>query len=191
LIPGVPSIFVGAHLSNWEIAGTGLARHLGGLNTIYSPIGIPEIDKLLVAFRGESGANYLERNLASIKTVYAGMEAGRGVALLIDRRIDNGEPVNFFGRATTTTSLPAKLAIRFNAPIIPVDAVRVTARHFVVTLFPPIMAKDFPGPEPVKAMTQAVMDAIERSIRRSPDTWFCGQTRWKNAKVKEPAMEPA
>jgi lauroyl/myristoyl acyltransferase len=53
------------------------------------------------------------------------------------------------------------------------------------------MAKDFPGPEPVKAMTQAVMDAIERSIRRSPDTWFCGQTRWKNAKVKEPAMEPA
>jgi len=191
LIPGVPSIFVGAHLSNWEIAGTGLARHLGGLNTIYSPIGIPEIDKLLVVFRGESGANYLERNLASIKTVYSGMEAGKGVALLIDRRIDGGEPVNFFGRATATTSLPAKLAIRFNAPIVPVDAKRVTARHFIVTLFPPIMAKDFPGPERVGAMTQAVMDAIERSIQRSPDTWFCGQTRWKIPKVKKPAMEPA
>jgi KDO2-lipid IV(A) lauroyltransferase len=175
-----PSIFVGGHLSNWEIGVIALCRHLGGLNTLYSPIGVPVIDAQLQAFRSQTGANYLERSKASLRTIFDGMEAGRSVAMLIDQRVATGPTVNFFGRPALASSLPARLAIRFNAPIIPVDGSRITPRHFVIRLHTPIRPDEYPLQDQTQAMTQAMMTAIEGFVRRSPDVWFCNKARWRD-----------
>lgn len=178
---GKPSVFVGGHISNWEVGVVALCRHLGGLNTIYSPIGVPVIDKQLQAFRADSGAQYLVRNRTSLRTIFDDMEKGRSVAMLIDQRVATGPTVNFFGRPALASSLPARLAMRFNVPIIPVDGSRITPSHFVIRLHAPILPDDFPVEGQAQAMSQAMMSAIETFVRRSPENWFCNKARWREA----------
>ena len=177
-----PSIFVGGHLSNWEVGVVALCRHLGCLNTLYSPIGVPTIDKQLQSFRAATGATYLERNGASLRTIFDGMEGGRSVAMLVDQRVATGPTVNFFGRPALASSLPARLAQRFNAPIIPVDGSRVSPRHFLIRLHTPIHPNGFPPDDLLSEhMTQAMMSAVEHFIRRSPEVWFCNKARWRES----------
>ncbi len=176
-----PSVFVGGHLSNWEVGVVALCKHLGGLNTLYSPIGVPAVDRQLQHYRGKTGANYLERNRSSLRTIFDDMEAGRSVAMLIDQRVAAGPTVNFFGRPALASSLPARLAMRFGVPIIPVDGSRITPHHFVVRLHDPIRALEYPAEIREQEMTQAMMTAIEAIVRRSPDVWFCNKARWKDS----------
>jgi len=182
-----PSVFVGGHLSNWEIGVVALCRHLGDLNTIYSPIGVPVVDEQLQAFRAETGANYLERNKASLRAIFDDMAEGRSVAMLIDQRVATGPTVNFFGRPALASSLPARLSMNFNVPIIPVDGSRITPRHFVIRLHAPILPDDFPLEGRAQGMTQAMMTAIESFVRRSPDVWFCNKARWRESELSGPS----
>jgi KDO2-lipid IV(A) lauroyltransferase len=176
---GKPSVFVGGHHSNWEIGVVALCRHLGGLNTIYSPIGVPVIDRQLQAYRAETGAQYLPRNSSSLRTIFDDMEKGKSVAMLVDQRVATGPTVNFFGRPALASSLPARLAMRFNVPIIPVDGARITPSHFRVRLHQPIYPDDFPVESQAQAMSQAMMTAIEMFLRESPENWFCNKARWR------------
>lgn len=175
-----PSVFVGGHHSNWEVEVVALCRHLGGLNTIYSPIGVPVIDRKLQMYRAETGAQYLPRNSSSLRTIFDDMEKGKSVAMLIDQRVATGPTVNFFGRPALASSLPARLAMRFNVPIIPVDGTRITPSHFRVRLHKPIYPDDFPEKGQALAIAQAMMTAIETFLRKSPEVWFCNKARWRD-----------
>ncbi|MBL8906734.1 MAG: hypothetical protein JNM20_08660 [Rhizobiales bacterium] len=175
-----PSVFVGGHLSNWEVGVVALCKRLGGLNTLYSPIGAPAVDRQLQFFRAKTGANYLERNRSSLRAIHDDMEAGRSVAMLIDQRVAAGPTVTFFGRPALASSLPARLAMRYSVPIIPVDGSRITPHHFVIRLHQPIRPDDYPADIQEQAMTQAMMTAIENIVRRSPDVWFCNKARWRD-----------
>ena len=191
---GRPAVFVGGHISNWEIGVVALHRQLGALNTVYSPIGVPVIDRQLQEFRAETGAQYLERNRTSLRTIFDDMAVGRSVAMLIDQRVASGPTVNFFGKPALASGLPARLAIRFNVPVIPVDGSRITPRHFVVRLHAPINPEAFPLDGRAQMMTQAMMTAIEGFVRRSPENWFCNKARWRDtapASPSEAAESPA
>jgi KDO2-lipid IV(A) lauroyltransferase len=180
-LPGSgPSVFVGGHLSNWEVGVVALCKHLGGLNTLYTPIGVPAVDQQLQFFRARTGATYLERNRSSLRTIFDDMEAGRSAAMLIDQRVANGPTVNFFGRPALASNLPARLSMRFNVPIVPVDGSRLTPHHFVIRLHKPIRPTDYPDESREQDMTQAMMTAIEEIVCRSPDVWFCNKARWKD-----------
>lgn len=184
-----PCVFVGGHLSNWEMGVIALCKHLGGLNTLYSPIGVAAVDQQLQFFRAKTGANYLERNRSSLRTIFDDMESGRSVAMLIDQRVATGPTVNFFGRPALASSLPARLAMRFNVPIVPVDGSRLTPHHFVVRLHEPIRPDEHPAESREQDMTQAMMTAIEAIVRRSPDVWFCNKARWKDTSSAMPAAD--
>jgi KDO2-lipid IV(A) lauroyltransferase len=188
---GKPSVFVGAHHSNWEVGVVALCRHLGGLNTIYSPIGVSVIDRKLQIYRAETGAQYLPRNSSSLRTIFDDMEKGKSVAMLIDQRVATGPTVNFFGRPALASSLPARLAMRFNVPIIPVDGTRITPSHFRVRLHKPIYPDDFPEEGQALAMSQAMMTAIETFLRESPEDWFCNKARWRGSDTAATTAENA
>ena len=170
-----------------------LHRHLGGLNTLYSPIGVPVIDRQLQIYRAETGAQYLQRNRSSLRTIFDDMEKGNSVAMLIDQRVATGPTVNFFGRPALASSLPARLAMRFNVPIIPVDGSRITpsisssgsTSRSTLTTFRSIARN---------GDAQAMMTAIEAFVRRSPENWFCNKARWRDtapASPREAAEAPA
>jgi KDO2-lipid IV(A) lauroyltransferase len=105
------------------------------------------------------------------------LEQGRSLAFLMDQRVKSGVEVSFFGRKSIMTSFPARLALRFRCPIVPIDMERRDGHRFHMAfrspIYPPVEAA---GAE--QRMTQAIATEFERIIRRSPETWFCNKRRW-------------
>lgn len=172
------AVFVGGHLSNWELGILALVRELGELNAIYTPIGVSELDRRLQAFRAETGGTYLPKTPASLRTIYQNLSEGRSVAMLVDQYVATGLKVNFLGHPSIAPALPARLAIKFDIPIIPVDGMRISPTHFVVRLHEPIFPQSFDKADREWAMTQQMMSSIEDFIRKSAGSWFCNKARW-------------
>lgn len=174
-----PVVLVGAHFSNWEVtpfACTPLTREG---HIVYSTVGNPIIDGLILRARNETGCVYIEKT----KAVRLAMEAirnGESVAMLVDQRVSSGVEVEFFGKPTLVTDLPARLAIRFSTPIIAADTQRLPGGEFRVTFHPPLYADGTLSREvQVLDLTQRMSREIEAIIRQDPAAWFCLKRRWK------------
>jgi len=174
-----PAIYIGAHLGSWELIPLVFQRHSRPLTIMYSQIDHPLLDRLFLSQRQKTGGKYVEKNEA-LKACLKAMQKGESVALLVDQRVDAGVEVDFFGRPSIFTPLPARLARRFNCPIIPCEAVRVAPGHLQVTFHAPIWPSTERGVQTDVELTQEMARAIEDSIRRNVDTWFCNKRRWAN-----------
>lgn len=179
-----PAIYIGAHLGSWELVPIVLQRNSNPVTIIYSLVDIPLIDRLFLSLRRKTGASYVEKSEA-LRACMKAMQRGESVALLVDQRVESGIEVDFFGRMSVFTPLPARLALRFNCPIIPCEAVRVSPGQIQVNFHAPILPSPERGKDAEIELTQKMANAIEDAISRNPDTWFCNKRRWK--KQRPPA----
>jgi KDO2-lipid IV(A) lauroyltransferase len=145
------------------------------------------IDRLILRARQETGCGYIEKGKAVRLSVDA-MRKGECVAMLVDQRVTSGVEVDFFGRPTLVTDLPARLAIRFSTAVIPGDAQRLPGGDFLVTLYPPLFPDGgLPADQQARDLTQRMSKAIEAIIRRDPAAWFCTKRRWRTPRVRDAA----
>lgn len=172
-----PLIFVGAHLGSWEMIPLFLNKNGIHLTIIYTKFGTNYMDGKLLMVRGLTGADYIEKELA-VRSAMRAMKKGRSVALLVDQRVSTGVEVEFFGRKSIVTKLPARLALRFKAHIIPVGIERKAKDHFHISFGRAIAPAIYDGAGAEGAITQRMMNSLEAMIRGSPETWFCNTRRW-------------
>lgn len=173
-------IFVSAHLANWEIPAGYAARHLGlSIIGLYTPQQNPWIDQILKNQRQALGYNLLSR-YDKLQLLLRHLAKGGSVALLTDQRFDTGEPVPFFGREMLTTTTPARLALRFKRPLLPVQIERQPNSHFRITVHPPIRPEDPSADlsEQIISMTRQLNQHFEEWIRANPGQWLCSKRRW-------------
>jgi Kdo2-lipid IVA lauroyltransferase/acyltransferase len=174
-----PAIFVTAHLANWEIAAA--AGVLAGfpLSVVYTPIENPWIDRLLYRYRRALGCKLIARDDA-LRPLMRELAAGRSIGLLVDQRVDSGEPVPFFGIDKLTTLVPARLALRFGCDLIPVRVERLVGARFRVTGYEPVIrgGAGLSEHEQVLEMTRQVNALLESWITDAPAQWFCSNRRW-------------
>ncbi len=180
-----PAVFVGAHTSNWEVTAFAIARLPRPIHIVYSTVGQGVIDGLILRARKETGCDYIEKEKA-VRLAMDAMRKGESVGMLVDQRVTSGVEVDFFGQPTLVTDLPARLAIRFSAAVIPTDTRRLPCGEFLVTLHPPLLPDaSLPLDEQVRDLTQRMSKVIEAVIRRDPAAWFCTKRRWKQPRVTE------
>jgi Kdo2-lipid IVA lauroyltransferase/acyltransferase len=131
---GRPCIFVTAHLGNWEVAAAA-ARHLGlSLAVVYSPQANPLTEWLVQRRRRHLRCRFRKAD-AGLRPLLQELRAGRSLGLLVDLMVKNGERVPFCGRDTTTTLVPARLALKVGCPLVPVRVERVRPAHLRVTVW--------------------------------------------------------
>jgi hypothetical protein len=58
--------------------------------------------------------------------------------LLADQKMNDGIPVQFFGRPAMTAPALAVLALRFDCDVLPLRVERLDGARFRVTVFPPL-----------------------------------------------------
>jgi KDO2-lipid IV(A) lauroyltransferase len=172
-----PVIFVGPHQWNWEIMPLFYSEHGIRVTTIYGKLGNALMDRTILAQRRKTGANYVEKRKA-VRAVMSALESGGSLAFIIDQRVKSGVPVKFFGRESLITGLPARLAIRYNCPIVPMDMERREGHSFHMMFGKPVYPPAEPDAQAEQQMMQAVAGQLEQIIRRSPETWFCSRKRW-------------
>lgn len=175
------AIFVGPHVGNWELPPLLLEQRGIKLTIIHSSIGNPTIDQVLLKARRKTGATYVERANA-LRAIYSAIQTGHSVAFLVDQKAANGVEVEFFGRPTSATNLPARLAMRFDCPIVPVETIW-HGRQVHIIFAEPIHARENGRLLTEHEITQRMMKAVEENIRRNPDIWFCNTRRWRRSIV--------
>jgi KDO2-lipid IV(A) lauroyltransferase len=105
--------------------------------------------------------------------------------MVMDRRVEEGgKAVRFFGRDKPATLLPAKLALKFNCDLVPVQVERLQDARFKVTFHPPIRPTQATAGEDEQAldMTQQIHEHFERWIQANPGEWFCSKRVWPRPK---------
>ena len=87
------------------------------------------LNDLLERIRQRTG-NFVIYRRGTIRRVMRALQAGQGVAVLIDQHIMSRDAiyVDFFERPAATTSVVAALALRTGAPVVPLFALPLGGR---------------------------------------------------------------
>jgi KDO2-lipid IV(A) lauroyltransferase len=176
---GKPAVFVSAHLANWELAA-GASVHLGfPLTVLYTQLQNPHMDRMLCRARQSLGYNLLERH-GAVRQLIRCLKQGTSVGLIVDQRVDSGEPVPFFGHDMLTSITPAQLALRFDCELIPIQVQRLKGARFRVIIHDAVRPDDETADKHSKAlqMTTKINTLFESWIREQPQEWICTNRRW-------------
>jgi len=176
---GKPAVFVTAHLANWELAAGAVVQQGVPLSVVYTKMQNPWMDRLLFRAREALGCGLVERDNAARELLRC-LKKGTSIGLLVDQRVDAGEPVPFFGRDMLTSITPAQLALRFDCELIPVQIQRLHGARFRVTFHQPVVADDenAENAEKILQMTRKINTLFDSWIRERPHEWMCTKRRW-------------
>jgi len=182
--PARPCVVVSAHQSNWEVVCSAMAK-LGIPNaSLYSPPTNPLLDRMLLESRRALNCELLPAE-NSARLLMRALKHGQTAGIVMDRRVDDGKPIRFFGHDKPSTIMPAKLALKFNCELVPAQVVRLHDAHYRVIFHPPVRPRNPGASETDQAidMTQQVHDQFEDWIRQQPEDWFCSKRLWAKGKI--------
>ena len=165
------------HLGCWELLGGYLAARLDGLTVVTGRIHNPAVDRLVNARRRRCGLEAVPRD-GDLRPLVAALRDRRTVAVLMDQntRVENRD-VPFFGVPVPTPAGFAKLAMRFDAPILPVAIARGANGHRVKHQAP-IEPSAFTGADREFGILVECNARLERFIRDDPEEWVWFHDRW-------------
>ena len=170
-------VFVASHLGAWEyIAFAGyLQRYPRAV--IVKPLKNRYLNHTIDALRRAIDSVPIPKANA-IRLSLATLRHNHGVAILIDQWAGKeGVWIDCFGAATSTTSLPARLAKQTGGALLPIYCIRNTLGHYEVQIFPEVPVPDEPDWE--LRTTKRLNDILESQIRRYPEQWSWNHKRWK------------
>lgn len=170
-----PFILIGGHLANWELLPPCMNERLHRpITGVYREPNNPYTAKILDKCRnfGKQG-QYVPKSSAGTRALVKAIQQKGNIGILIDQKYNEGVPVEFFGRPAMTSTAPAQLALKYKAPILPMQIVRQKNR-FKIIFYPPL---DTDGKDEAAIMHDA-NKLLEGWIRENPGQWLWLHRRW-------------
>lgn len=171
-------IIFSAHYGNWEIGPKILLENGLKVKTIYRPLNNPYAENLTSKIRNVS---MIAKGSAGNREIINAIKNNEFVIIMADQKITDGEPIKFFNRDAITSTSIAKIAMKYNVPIIPGYISRIEKNFkFKLTIEKPLtinLTSNFG--EDIKNITLQINQKIEDWIRKSPHQWFWVHNRWK------------
>jgi heptosyltransferase-2 len=165
-----------SHLGNWELMVHG-ARWVrpGRHGAIYQALKNRRLDAHLRRSRERSGLELIDRSAGLSRSLNL-LRAGGMLGILVDQHAgDHGVWTPFFDRLASTTPLPAILAKKTGATLLPMAIYTVGVARWRVEVGPPIEHRD----ASVEGVTSRINEAVAEQVRRAPQDWFWVHRRWK------------
>ncbi len=110
-------ILVSAHNANWEVPGIACRKKSEKISGIVREPNNPFVRIILSYLRSKYSVRCYEKNLIGTKKIMKDFKNGFALALLADQKNSAGVEIEFFGKKTYTTLLPAKLALKSKCDI--------------------------------------------------------------------------
>jgi Kdo2-lipid IVA lauroyltransferase/acyltransferase len=184
------------HYGNWEMVAL-IQGYLGlPLAMVTRPLDNPHLERALFGYRTLSGNQVIHKKGAA-KEMLRAVRRGWGVAIVIDQNVrgEEGLFVDFFGTPASTTPALATLALKTDAPIIPVFGIPLPDGRYRIRYLPEV-----PHPhsgdtrQDILTLTQHCTRIIEEQIRTQPEYWVWMHRRWRtrpqeNAQPTSPARQ--
>ncbi|MEQ8559455.1 MAG: lysophospholipid acyltransferase family protein [Henriciella sp.] len=183
---GKGAVFISGHFANWEVMAAVICRRPVDCLVTYRALNNPHIDKRINKVRHDYGIGVLAPKGLGTRELMRALSKGRSVALMNDQKFNQGLAVPFFGHDAMTAPGPARLAVKYGVPIIPVSTVRTGPARFRVTIHDPIAsAEGLKGDEAVEDCVKKITAFIEAEVRANPGQWFWQHRRWPKSAWKD------
>jgi heptosyltransferase II len=169
------------HIGNWElfIFCAGLVRP-GKHAVVYRALPNRFIDAHIRRARASTGLEMIERQHGLAQSTHI-LKAGGMLAILVDQHAgDKGIWTPFFNRLASTTPLPAILAAKTGAELLPVAIFTEGPGKWRLEVgeFVPKQGAS------IEELTYRINRALELLIIRRPSDWFWVHQRWKTPSPK-------
>ena len=174
-----------SHFGNWEMMGI-MSKLIGdSIMVIAKPMKKnQQVDQYINRIRHSTGLEVVS-SIKSSRTVMKALARNRVVGSLIDQRAKRSEGIwaDFFGKEAPTTPALAVLAMKTEAPVVPVFMVRNGVKqHRLVIQEPLQLVHTGDIKKDVEANTRLFNHTLESMVRQYPDQWFWVHRRWERKK---------
>ena len=179
---GGPALFFSGHLGNWEMV-LPIAAALGvSVSGFYRAASNPEVDQAIQAMRLGAlgnGVSMFPKGASGARAAVSWLRRGGSLGFLVDQKMNDGIAVPFFGRDAMTAPALAQLALRFDAPVMPVHVVRLGPCRFRMVCDAPLdVPRTGDHAADVLAILSAMNARLELWIREDPSAWLWLHRRW-------------
>lgn len=172
---GRPSILFTGHFGNYAAIRMALEAHGHTLGVLYRPFSNPHFERRHRIAQDVFGLSF-PRGPAGMQAMLRNIRAGHVTAIVGDQHVADGAALTFFGLRAATSTAAARLALKYDAPLVPAYGLRrADGVHFDVVIDAPV------APDTPEAMSQRLNDSLEAMIRAHPGQWLWTHRRWKAA----------
>lgn len=173
---GRPVIFVTAHFGNYEASRAAVSAQGHEIGVLYRPMRNAAFNEHYVEAMKTLGEPAFAADRKGILNLVRYLSKGGILGILVDVFAHGGAPLTFFGKPAPTALSAAEWALRYDALVVPIYAIRqADGLTFRVFLDTPI-AHTTP-----EVMTQALNDSLEAQVRERMDQWFWIHRRWSKS----------
>ena len=170
-----PVIFISGHFGNYDVIRANLISKGYELGALYRPMNNPYFNATYLKNISTIGVPLFARGNSGMAEMMKFLQHGKSIALLIDQHMSNGEPLKFFGKTAFTATSAAKMALKYDAILMPFFVLRKgRTSDFDLHFEAPIEHSN-----PIK-MTQNFNDRLEARVKENPDQWLWTHKRWKS-----------
>ena len=170
-----PVILISGHYGNYDVIRANLISKGYQLGALYRPMNNPYFNATYLKSISLIGMPLFARGKHGMAEMMKFLKDGKLIALLIDQHMSNGEPLKFFGKTAFTATSAAKMALKYNAILMPFFVVRKgRTSNFELHFETPIQHSN-----PIK-MTQEFNDRLESRVKDNLDQWLWTHKRWKS-----------
>ena len=170
-----PLILISGHFGNYDVIRANLISKGFELGALYRPMNNPYFNATYLKSISSIGVPLFARGNNGMAEMMKFLRDGKSIALLIDQHMANGEPLKFFGKTAFTATSAAKMAMKYNAILMPFFVVRKgRTSNFELHFETPIEHSN-----PIE-MTQDFNNRLEARVKENLDQWLWTHKRWKN-----------
>ena len=169
-----PVLIVSGHIGPWEAVRALLKRngietaavYRKSKNVFYQPFHHNTIEA--------GGKPIFQVGRSGTKAMIKYLKQGGVVCMMIDQAVSEGKYIDFMGFPAKTSFAIARIAIKYNALIIPAYALRKKDKNVVEVLIEPSV----PLSQPSKIMKKLNL-SLQLIVDEYPSQWYWIHNRWK------------
>ncbi len=170
-----PVIFVTGHFGSFNAARIAMIEQGFSMGVFYRRMANRPFNDHYVQAMGALSEPMFEQGRSGMMQMVKHLRKGGVLAILNDLNAHDGVPLDFFGKPALTSLATAEMALKFDAPLVPVWGKREdNGLDFRIIVEEPIAHSD-----PV-TMTQEFNRRLEAMVRRHMEQWFWVHRRWKD-----------
>lgn len=171
---GRPVILVSAHFGNYDAWRAGLTARGFRVGGLYMPMTNPAANARYLRTIESIARPLFPRGTEGMADMIRFLRAGGMLGMLGDHYMAHGEALDFLGKPAMTATSAAKLALKYDALLVPLYATRnADGLTFAIEVEEPIRHSD------ALTMTQALNDSAAARVRGHMGQWFWLHKRWK------------
>lgn len=178
-------IFLSGHYGNWElfafVAGYYIKKNYDKqFNVVVKPQRNKRLNQVLNQYRSKKGNKLISSKNAAPELIKI-LKNNDLVAIIADQKANKkfDISIDFLGRSAVTYIAPAKLAIKYNVPIIVGYSERQENNKYKAVLKEIEFQDIINEPNAIELLTIRHSQALEQQIYKNPNQWAWQHNRWK------------